>query len=81
MLSMMVLMRTLPVPLLLARAVVGVALLVAVGVQEAGEVVGHLRVGPHLLQLEEGEVLLKLMNHSSLAKLNLLLLREELLLR
>jgi hypothetical protein len=81
MLSMMVLMRTLPVPLLLGRAVVGAALLVVVAVQEAGEVVGHLRVGPHLLQLEEGEVLLKLVNHSSLAKLNLLLLREELLLR
>jgi hypothetical protein len=81
MLSMMVLMRTLPVPLLLPRAVAGAVLLVVVAVQEAGEVVGHLRVGPHLLQLEEGEVLLKLMSHSSLAKLNLLLLREELLLR
>jgi hypothetical protein len=76
---MTALMRTLPVPLLLGKAVEEVGQLV--GVLEAGEVVDLLRVEQLLLQLEEVEVLQKPLNHSSLANLNLLLLREELLLR
>jgi hypothetical protein len=77
--SMTALMRTLPVHKLLGKAVEEAAQLV--GVPEAGEVVDHLRVEQLLLQLEEVEVEQKPLNHSSLANLNLLLLREELLLR
>jgi hypothetical protein len=76
---MTALMRTLPVRLLLEKAMEEVAQLV--GVPEAGEVVDHLRVEQLLLQLEEVEVQQNPMNHSSLASLNLLLLKEELLLR
>jgi hypothetical protein len=77
--SMMALMRILPVHLQLGKAVEEVAQLV--GVHEAGEVVDLLKVEQLLLLLEEVEVLQKPLNHSSLANLNLLLLREELLLR
>jgi hypothetical protein len=76
---MTALMRTLPVHKLLGKAVEEVAQLV--GVPEAGEVVDLLKVEQLLLLLEEVEVLQKPLNHSSLANLNLLLLREELLLR
>ncbi len=72
-------MRTLHVLLPLEKAVEEGAQLV--GVPEAGEVVDHLKVERLLLQLEEVEVLQNPLNHSSLANLNLLLLREELLLR
>ncbi len=72
-------MRTLHVLLPLEKAVEEGAQLV--GVPEAGEVVDHHKVEQLLLQLEEVEVLQNPLNHSSLASLNLLLLREELLLR
>jgi hypothetical protein len=74
--------RTLHVPKLLGKAEEeAVGLLVVVVLQEVAEVVGHHRVGRLRLQLEEGEGLLKHLNLNSLAKSNLLLLREELLLR
>ena len=74
--------RTLHVPQLLAEAEEEVAgLLVGVVLQEVAEEVGRLRVGLLRLQLEEGEEGPKLVSHNSLAKSNLLLLREELQLR
>jgi hypothetical protein len=76
---MTALMRILPVHLQLGRGAEEAGQLV--GVPEAGEVVDHLRVEQLLLLLEEVEVLQKPLNHSSLANLNLLLRREELLLR
>ncbi len=72
--------RTLHALQLLAEAEEEAAgLLVGVVLQEVAEVVGRLRVG--LLQLEEGEEGPKLVSHNSLAKSNLLLQREVLLLR
>jgi hypothetical protein len=50
-------------------------------VDEVEEEVDPLRLKRHLPLLEEVEVLQKLLNLSNLAKLNLLLQREELLLR